>query len=94
MTDFFLENLRIILKYKVILGRNYLIKETLSQQPGMTFASILMKHQDFKGISYLEEEAYTLSRLFYYGTKEGVILSKRVQCMIRLLNELYEIMRS
>ena len=45
-------------------------------------------------ISYLEEEAYTLSRLFYYVTKEGVVLSKRVQCMISLLNELDETMRS
>ena len=53
-----------------------------------------MKHQDFKGISYLEEEAYTLSRLFYYVTKEGVVLSKRVQCMISLLNELDGTMRS
>ncbi|CUN97887.1 CysJI operon transcriptional activator [Turicibacter sanguinis] len=94
ITDFFLEKLRIIPKHKVILGSNYLIKETLRQQLGMTFASTLMKHQDFKGISYLEEEAYTLSRLFYYVTKEGVVLSKRVQCMISLLNELDGTMRS
>lgn len=94
MTDVFLENFGIIPKHKVILGSNYLIKETLRQQSGMTFASTLMKNQDFKGISYLEEETYTLSRLFYYVTKEGVVLSKRVQCMISLLNELYETMRT
>ncbi len=91
MTDFFFDNFRVIPKNKVILGSNYLIKETLRQQPGMTFMSTLMKNQDFQGISYLEEKGYALNRLFYYVTKDGIVLSKRVQCLIQLLEELYEL---
>ena len=35
-------------------------------------------------------EGYQLSRLFYYVTKDGVVLSKRVQIFMALLQELYE----
>lgn len=91
MTDFFLEQFHILPKHQVVLGSNYLIKETLRQQPSMTFISTLMKKQEFKGISYLDDSTYELQRLFYYVTKEGVVLSKRVQGMIRVLDELSQI---
>ena len=45
----------------------------------MTFISTLMQKQEFKGISYLDDQTYELQRLFYYVTKEGVVLSKRVK---------------
>lgn len=91
MTDFFLEQFHILPKNQVVLGSNYLIKETLRQQPSMTFISTLMQKQEFKGISYLDDQTYELQRLFYYVTKEGVVLSKRVQGMINVLDELSQI---
>ena len=89
-TDFFLENYGITPYRRIILGSNYIIKETLRQQPSVTFTSTLMKKQKFEGIEYLEDEGYQLSRLFYYVTKDGVVLSKRVQIFMALLQELYE----
>lgn len=89
MSEFFLENFAIEPSRKVVLGSNYIIKETLRQQPSVTFVSTLMKNQNFDGISYLEDETYQLSRLFYYVTKEGVVLSKRVQSFMDLVHDLY-----
>lgn len=89
MTDRFLQHQGISPKNQIILGSNYLIKETLIQQPTVTFTSDLMKKQRFQGICFLEEQTYELSRLFYYVTKQGIILSKRVQCFIEVLDELY-----
>lgn len=89
MTDLFFQHRGISPKNQMILGSNYLIKETLIQQPTVTFTSALMKKQSFQGICFLEEQAYELSRLFYYVTKQGIILSKRVECFIEVLDELY-----
>ena len=89
MSDFFFKNHGIELSRKIILGSNYLIKETLRQQPSVTFISSLMKEQNFEGIKYLDDEVYQLSRLFYYVVKDGVVLSKRVQSFIHLLQQLY-----
>ncbi|MDE5978214.1 MAG: LysR family transcriptional regulator [Turicibacter sp.] len=91
MTNLFFEKFEITPKHRVVLGSNYLIKETLKQQAGITFVSTLMKYQEFSGINYLDDESYMLSRLFYYVTRDGVVLSKRVQSMIDLLNKLYDL---
>lgn len=90
MTNFFLENYAIEPNHSIVLGSNYLIKETLRQRVALTFTSTLMKSQGFEGIRYLDDQAYELSRLFYYVTKEGVVLSKRVQCFTKLLDEVYQ----
>lgn len=90
MTNFFLENYGINPNHSIVLGSNYLIKETLRQKAALTFTSTLMKSQGFEGVCYLDEPAYELSRLFYYVTKEGVVLSKRVQCFTKLLDEIYQ----
>ena len=94
MTDFFLEQFHIVPNYQIVLGSNYLVKETLRQRSSVTFTSTLMKKQEFKGIHYLEDPTYELQRLFYYVTKEGVVLSKRVQGMIQVLDHLSEIIDS
>lgn len=88
MTDCFFQEQGINPKNQIILGSNYSIKETLIKQAAVTFTSALMKKQGFQGVHFLEEPSYELSRLFYYVTKEGIILSKRVQCFIELLDGL------
>lgn len=89
MSEKFLKNYSIKPSRQITLGSNYLIKETMRQQPSVTFISNLMKQQNFDGIKYWDNESYQSSRLFYYVIKDGIVLSKRIHIFIQLLQQLY-----